>query len=293
MGEMETVIELIIYTDPYCTWCWGSEPVLRKIMEVYGGQVRLIYRMGGLVKDASRFRDPLNKIGGPDMPRQVAEHWRQAATRHGMPVDADVFIDLASEFRSTWPACIAYKAAEIQDPVLAGKYLRRLREAAAAEHMAIHRPEVQADLAEEVGLDRQRLLADIDNGSAEAEFKDDLQLCRDNDVTGFPSYEVHVPGGEEVAMFGFHNFSAFESTFKRLAGDRLKLREMVADDESIFKFAHKYGKVAPREVSEVFSLNMGEARERLDQLVTEGRLSKQKAGSGWFYLGREISSRNP
>ncbi|MDO8736081.1 MAG: DsbA family protein [Thermoleophilia bacterium] len=281
---MNPIIELIIYSDPYCTWCWGSEPVLRKIQEVYGDQVRLVYRMGGLVEDTTRFRDPLNKIGGPGMHKQVAEHWRQAATRHGMPVDADVFIDYASEFRSTWPACIAYKAAEIQDPVLAGRYLRRLREAAAAEHVPIHRLEVQADLAEETGLDRQRLLADIDSGIAEAAFRDDLQLCRDNEVTGFPSYEVHVPGGEEVAMFGFHNFTTFESTFKRLAGDRLTPREIVADDESIVGFAHKYGKVAPREVSEVFTLNMSEARERLDRLTSEGRLKKQKAGSGFFYL---------
>ncbi|MBI5871037.1 MAG: DsbA family protein [Actinobacteria bacterium] len=283
---MEPIIVLIIYSDPYCTWCWGSEPVLRKIQEVYGSQVRLVYRMGGLVEDAAKFRDPLNRIGGPDMNKQVAEHWRQAAARHGMPVDADVFIDYADEFRSTWPACIAYKAAELQDPALAGKYLRRLREGAAAEHLPIHRIEVQADLAEEVGLDRQRLLADIENGSAEQAFRDDLQLCRDNNVTGFPSYEVHVSGGEEIAMFGYHNYSAFESTFQRLAGDRLKPRELTADDDSILEFAHKYGKVAPREVSEVFSLKMSEARERLDRLVGEGRLRKQQAGSGWFYLGQ-------
>lgn len=279
------IIDLIVYTDPYCTWCWGSEPVLRRIQEVYGGQVRLVYRMGGLVEDTSRFRDPLNKIGGPGMHRQVAEHWRQAAARHGMPVDADAFIDYKDEFRSTWPACIAYKAAEFQDPELAGKYLRRLREGAAAEHLPVHRLEVQADLAEEVGLDRQRLLADIDSGNAEQAFRDDLQLCRDNEVTGFPSFEVHMAGAEEVAMFGYYNFSAFETTFKRLAGDRLKRREIVADDDGIVEFARRYGKVAPREVSEVFSLKMSEARERLDQLVVDGRLKKQQAGSGWFYLG--------
>ncbi|MHB8793118.1 MAG: DsbA family oxidoreductase [Thermoleophilia bacterium] len=282
---MDPIIRLIIYSDPYCTWCWGSEPVLRRIQEIYGDQVRLVYRMGGLVEDTARFKDPLNRIGGPGMHKQVAEHWRQAATRHGMPVDADAFVDFANEFRSTWPACIAYKAAELQNPELAGKYLRRLREGAAAEHLPIHRLEVQADLAEEVGLDRRRLLADIDNGSAEQAFRDDLQLCRDNEVTGFPSYEVHVSGTEEVAMFGYHNFSAFESTFQRLAGDRLKPREITADDDSIVEFARKYGKVAPREVSEVFSLKMSEARDQLDRLVSEGRLRKQQAGSGWFFLG--------
>jgi protein-disulfide isomerase-like protein with CxxC motif len=101
VSQVEPFIELIIYSDPYCTWCWGSEPVLRKIQEVYGDQVRLVYRMGGLVEDTAKFRDPLNRIGGPGMHKQVADHWRQAATRHGMPVDADAFIDFASEFRST------------------------------------------------------------------------------------------------------------------------------------------------------------------------------------------------
>ncbi|MEK6537003.1 MAG: hypothetical protein AABZ63_05925 [Actinomycetota bacterium] len=69
MSTMDPVIELIIYTDPYCTWCWGSEPVLRKIQEVYGDQVRLVYKMGGLVEDTSRFKDPLNKIGSGNAER--------------------------------------------------------------------------------------------------------------------------------------------------------------------------------------------------------------------------------
>ena len=45
-------IELIEFTDPYCTWCWGSEPILRRIQETYGEQVRLRFVMGGLTDDA-------------------------------------------------------------------------------------------------------------------------------------------------------------------------------------------------------------------------------------------------
>jgi len=101
-GKNVPIIELIIYTDPYCTWCWGSEPILRKIMEVYGGQVRLRSVMGGLVEDATRFQDPLNHIGGPRMARQVADHWREASGRHGMPVDAAVGQVLLYRALSFW-----------------------------------------------------------------------------------------------------------------------------------------------------------------------------------------------
>ena len=49
MDEKRVVLDVIEYTDPYCTWCWGSEPILRKIQERYDGQVSVGFKMGGLV----------------------------------------------------------------------------------------------------------------------------------------------------------------------------------------------------------------------------------------------------
>lgn len=52
------VLEIVSFTDPYCTWCWGSEPILRKIEEVYRKQVSISFVMGGLVEDIRNFSDP-------------------------------------------------------------------------------------------------------------------------------------------------------------------------------------------------------------------------------------------
>ncbi|MFA5809478.1 MAG: DsbA family protein [Thermoleophilia bacterium] len=278
------IIEIIQYTDPYCTWCWGSEPVMRHIEETYGDQVRFGFVMGGLVEDAAAFQDPLNHIGGPEMAAQVAKHWEEASQRHGMPVDARVWLDMKDEFTSTWPANIAYKAAQIQDEEKANRYLRHLREAAAAEHMFIHRREVQAQLAAETGLDPEQLIRDIESGAAEAAFMRDHAECRDKDVTGYPSFLIRNREGDEFMFFGFQPFSRFVELFGRLAGDHLSQREISSSDEEITAFVHKYGKVAPREAAEVFSLKMSEARERLDRLASEGKLGKRQAGNGWFYL---------
>lgn len=62
---MQRIIDLTEYTDPYCTWCWGSEPILRRIEWVYGEQVFIHFVMGGLVEDMESFHDPMNAIGGP------------------------------------------------------------------------------------------------------------------------------------------------------------------------------------------------------------------------------------
>ena len=55
---MNHAIEIVEYTDPYCTWCWGSEPVLRHLQEAYGDQLTIRFVMGGLVEDSKTFSDP-------------------------------------------------------------------------------------------------------------------------------------------------------------------------------------------------------------------------------------------
>lgn len=120
-------IHITEYTDPYCTWCWGSEPILRRIETAYGNQVRISFVMGGLVADIDQFYDPVNRIGGEGWREAVATHWLQASARHGMPVDVRIFTEFSSDFRSTYPANIAVKAAELQGEVLAHRFLRRIR----------------------------------------------------------------------------------------------------------------------------------------------------------------------
>lgn len=261
------------------------EPVLRKIQVAYGDQAVISFRMGGLVEDIRKFYDPLNDIGGENWYRQVAEHWLEASHRHGMPVYERVWHDVKDEFRSTYPASIAYKAAEFQDEELAKKFLRRLREAAAAEGQAIHRPEVQAALAREVGLSPGRLLRDIDDGGAEKAFRRDLLECRIRGVTGFPTFLLRYRG-KEALLRGYQPFEVFELAFRELSGGGLKPRDIEAGETSILAFVQRYGKAAPREVAEVFDLTLESAMNQLNRLREKGLLREQKAGNGFFYLPR-------
>ncbi len=280
----ELALKIIQFTDPYCTWCWGSEPIMRHIEVAYGSQVAFDFIMGGLVEDVAAFHDPLNKIGGPEMARQVAEHWREASARHGRPVDADVWLDMKDEFKSTWPANIAVKAAQFQDEKLAAKFLRRLREAAAAERRLIHRTtDVQAGLAEKTGLDREQFMAALASGAAEQAFLDDLEECRRRHVTGFPSFLISNNAGDELMFFGYQPYQRFVELFGRLAS-RLAEKSLVPGEEAIFDFVRRFGKVAPREVAEVFSLPDGEAADWLGRLENGGLVKKQKVGNGWFCL---------
>jgi predicted DsbA family dithiol-disulfide isomerase len=280
----KTLVELIEYTDPYCTWCWGSEPILKRIKETYGDQINIRYRMGGLVADISSFYDSLNQIGGPSWHTQVAAHWLEASGRHGMPVDERIFYDLKDEFRSTYPASIAYKAAEFQDVELAKKFLRRMREAASAERIPIHRLDVQEKLAQEVGLEKVRFHKDIEGGEAEKAFQKDLAEAHSRGITGFPTFLIRGRSGDEIVLHGYQGFENFQFAFRKLAGNTLETNVLEPTDGNILDFIRKYGKVAFQEVSEVFDLPRESVKESLRRLKTSAQIKELKSGNGFFYL---------
>ena len=286
----KAAIKIINYTDPYCTWCWGSEPVLRKIMEVYGDQVEVGYVMGGLVKDMAEFQDPANGIGGKDWYKQVADHWLEASGRHGMPVNEQVFYLLKDNPFSTYPASVAFKAAEFQGAEISKRYLRRLREATSAESQLIDRLDVQLRLAEEVGLDAGRLQKDIESGRAEGAFKEDLELCRKAGVRGFPTFSIEGTGqgtgegaGDAVFLNGYVDYGKFDYWIQELADHTLTKKEIPPKKSAIYGFIERYGKVAVVEVATVFDMDRAETKGVLDEMAAGGLITAVEAGNGHLY----------
>ncbi|MFC7131981.1 MULTISPECIES: DsbA family oxidoreductase [Salinibaculum] len=276
MTEDEAKPTLTQFTDPMCTWCWGSEPVITHLRVAYGDQLRIEYVMGGLVEDFEEFYDAANDISEPS---EVAPHWEEAADHHGMPVDTAVFD--SDPPQSTYPASTAFAAARLQDRETAHRYLRRLREAVAMEGRNLNRREVQREIAAEVGLDTDRLVADIEDGTAKAAFEADLQRTRAAGVRAFPTYRVGGPDGERQAS-GFQSFDALADLLHEVAPD-LERRET----PPVETFVDRYAPVATREVAEVYGFDRGKATQTLESLADSGQVRPETRGTGrvWFAGG--------
>lgn len=277
---MEPQIEITEFTDPYCTWCWGSEPVLRHALEAYGDRVSLRFVMGGLVEDRASFYDPANGIGGEQWEQQIAAHWVEASGRHGMPVDMAHY-ERVLGMPSTYPANIAYEAAKLQDPALADRYLRRLREAAAIEGQAIHEPEVLAGLAAATGLDRERFERDFAGPAVDA-FAADRAICAQYGVRGFPAFLIRV-GDREQMLPGYRGFAQFAGLIDLLAGAPVPRRALEFRDEVVLGFVDKYGSAATREVAEVFEVADAAADEALQRLTAVGLVECVQVETGRLY----------
>jgi hypothetical protein len=79
----------------------------------FGTDLSITYVMGGLARE---FADPASMI----VP------WLDASERSGMPVDPRLWSE--APLSSSYPACMAVKAAAEQGPAAEGRYLRALRE---------------------------------------------------------------------------------------------------------------------------------------------------------------------
>lgn len=239
--------------------------------------------MGGLVRDIRDFYDGGHGIGGDPAAsnRRIAAHWLEASARHGMPVKPEGFRLFTAEHPSAYPQNIAYKAAQMRDPALADKFLRRVREASAAEARQTNKNEALIELASEVGLDVGRFIASLGDGSALAAFEADLELTRRYGVSGFPGFLVRY-GAKEILLRGYQGYDSFTAVIGQLSGGVVRESVPEKTDEAVLAFIERCGRVAPAEVREAFGFTPGEAEAALGRLGAKRSITSRPAGNGFF-----------
>ncbi len=212
-------IEIVYFTDPFCSWCWATEPALLALRERLHGWLSVRYVMGGLVRDMSDFHDVANGIRTT---ADVAPHWREVADRSGQPIDERVMLDITDPHWSTWPACVAVKAAELQGAAAGDRFLRRLRRAALTERAQVQRADVQLRLAaEDPGFDVRRFESDLGSTAAREAFERDRAECAAHGAGGFPTMLFRLAGqharGEGLLVGGHRSLATYERVVDELA----------------------------------------------------------------------------
>lgn len=274
------------FTDPLCTWCWGLEPVFRKLETHFSDEIEFRYVMGGLVENIEEKWDPANGIGHADIlriNRQIEAHWKDASRRHGMPVKGTGFTLFSREFPSTYPQNIAYKAAQMIDQKKADRFLRRMREASAAEYLMTSHPDVIDQLAEEVGLNLVEFHKHLKDGSAEKAFRDDLKITREFGVTGFPTCLVSY-GNKQVLLRGYNDYDTFVKVIEMASDGKVKpVVNRSQDDAAILDFINNHGRLAFTELKEAFDFpDIKSADIWVRKMVEYGKVKINQVGESYF-----------
>jgi len=274
-------VEVVWYTDPINVWCWGCEPSIRRLQVRYADSVEVSVVMGGLFEDFSPMREQWARMSGGRWQDSVLAFLNAVAAHHRMPMDVPRMMAFVDDLRSTWPSCIAVKAAGLQGKARELPYLRRFREAMYLEGRKATDPAVQVQLASEIGLDASAFARSLEDGSAEAAFHADLDVCRSKSVTGFPTFEL-VRGAASVRLDGWQPWDAFEEALAEFAPDA-HAGPMAQTPENVRTLLRRYDRCATLEVAAVLGVTDDEAEILLEDLEVQGVLARREVGGGLFW----------
>ena len=263
-------VKVIYFTDPICSACWGIEPQLRKLKLEYGDSVEVDYRMGGMLKDWSYNNGEISK------PSDVAHHWDEVSAYYDMPIDGDVWLE--DPLDSSFPASIAFKAAQMQNNKKAILYLREVREMVFVKKMNIAKWENLVQAAKNVGLDVEKFKADYE-GQAKVLFEEDLKMARQFGVRGFPTLFFTDASGRTELVYGSKPYSAFEQTLLKLLPTATKQ----SYDKSWSSIFSKYNSLTAKEFSVLSGVSRNESENLLNELTRKQNLKKvtSKNGALW------------
>ncbi|MEG1023561.1 MAG: DsbA family protein [Flavobacterium sp.] len=255
-------VKIFYYTDPICSSCWGIEPQLRKLKLEYSEYFEIDYKMGGLLPDWSY------NSGGISKPSDVAHHWDEASLHYQMPIDGNVWLE--DPLSSSYPSCIAMKAAQIQSKEKAVIFMRILREKLYLEKKNIAKWENIAEAAKIANLDIEKLKNDYD-GDAKKLFQEDLNLAKTLGVRGFPTLFFADKNNNQLTVYGSKPYAYYENALLALYPEAKKKTFKNDNPLSLFEI---YPTLAPKEYAVILDISYNQAEEILDKLFKDGKLGK-------------------
>jgi predicted DsbA family dithiol-disulfide isomerase len=266
-------VEVIYYTDPGCPWAWAAEPALRRLQCEFADQVAITYVLGGMAQEISD-------------PGHVLLEALDAAASSGMPVDGRNWGGREGRPpRSTYPACLAAKAAAEQG--LDGPYLRVLLEGFWLRRATLDSPDALLDAGRAVpGLDHARFAIDLHSSAIAEAFGADLERARAvpeaQRAAGvqparvvLPAFEIRPAGTAVPARW----------VAGRVTPERLRDAVAVAGAEprqlpSVEEAVRRFGALATAEVAAATGLPWTRAAQQLWTLATDFRLRAERVGGG-------------
>jgi putative protein-disulfide isomerase len=251
------------YTDPACPWSWNAEPAVRKLMVEFGDNLSWTYVMGGLARDYTNTPDARF--------RRLAE-WLDATDRGGMPIDPRLWVD--SAIGSSYPSCMAVKAAAEQGADAATRYLRAVREGLMCFRRKLDGVEALVEEARRADLDVERFRVDLGSHAIVEAFGADLEETRAGDeAAASPSIAFEDGAGGRVAVGSYEDLraAAVEAGAEPVAG---------AAPPSVLDALRLFGRMATAEVAAVCALPGPRAPAELWRLAAEWQVRPVRVVTG-------------
>jgi hypothetical protein len=221
----------------------------------------------------------------------MVEEWLRVASSTQAPLDPLIWLE--APIQSTYPACMAVKAAAEQAPDGGYGYLRRLRESLMCDRRKLDHAEVLVEETRPTGLDVDRFRVDLRSNAITEAFAADLEkthelargmggaVPRSSRGAGgapLPTLVFTGDGGERREVAGFQEYDACRGAAVE-AGAQAAGEGTLGVEEAVARF----GRVTTREVELLCELPGPRAAAELFKLAEQWRLRPLRKLTGYLW----------
>jgi putative protein-disulfide isomerase len=217
-----TPVEITYYTDPLCCWSWALESEITKLQHVYSTKIIWRYCMTGMLPDWNNYFDQINNI---TRPIQMGPLWMYAQYVTDVKMNSAIWKN--DPPTSSYPACIAVKAAFLQSFEIGQSYLKLLRKSVMTDEQNIAKENILIDNAERIsktfsGLNLQRFKSDLKNGKALEAFRADMQEIARRGIKKFPALLIkNKENNQGLIAVGYRKYEQFKKIISTIEnGDK-------------------------------------------------------------------------
>lgn len=246
-------------------------------MVEFGEDLHWTFVMGGLARDFP--------------PEGLGKHWMDAAAESAMPTDPRIWED--GPMKSSYPACMAVKAAADQSTDGGYRYLRALREGIFCFGRKLDASEVLIGEARDAGLDVERFRIDLASNATVEAFAADLDEARDvpdivrrsekvscstavgEERVTFPTVRFDGEDGELRWVCGFRGVEAYREAVLGVGG-----RPSGEPRPDVLDAVRRFGPMAAPEVAAVCDVAPLKAEAELAALALDWRVRPRPVLAG-------------
>jgi putative protein-disulfide isomerase len=232
----------------------------------FGDSLCWTYVMGGLAREYDAAAH-----------RRLLDEWLDVADQGGMPLDPRLWKE--GPIASTYPACMAVKAAAEQASDGGSAYLRALREGMFCFRRKLDTTEALVEEARRVRLDVERFRIDLGSHAIVEAFGSDLEQTRSRDEPlPLPTLMFE---GEDGLAHSVRGFAPYEEY--RAAAEAAGATAAGNGRPGVLEAVRRFGRMATREVEEVCGLPAPVAGAQLWQLAAEWKLRPVRVLTGHLW----------
>ena len=193
-------MNLIYIADPMCSWCYGFGKTMDGLLAEPGdaAPLQLALLMGGLRPYTS---EPL----APGRADEIFGHWRHVHEATGLPFAQAPNTSLHEPgfVYDTEPASRAVVTVRALSAKQVWRYFKEVQRAFYADARNVTRSDVLAELAEPLGLPRDKFLAAFESPAMHEATRQDFAQSQAWGIRGFPALVAEHAGGLHLVAQGY------------------------------------------------------------------------------------------